>query len=91
MAMSLFPLGLPFITPGALRACMSFPMPPQLLLFRHARGDWGDVPKGDARLNEQALSEGSRIVSVYQVAEYRFYVITEADRGSTTILLAHEY
>lgn len=65
------------------------------LLNRHVSGDWGDVDKGDKRRNEEALIDGERILSKYTVTvENRaqdVYVITEADRRATTVLLTHEY
>jgi hypothetical protein len=91
MATVRFSPGLTYITRGALLACESFPMPPHLLLTRHLEGNWGDLGKADKRRNEEALKDGSRIFSAYQIGEHRFYVITEADRSSTTILLAYEY
>jgi hypothetical protein len=91
MAKQLFPIGALYITPGALHACQSFPMPPDLLLIRHVTGDWSEMSREDQTLNRQAIEDGSRIFSAYQYAEYRFYVITEVGRGSTTILLAEEY
>lgn len=61
-------------------------------LSRHQRGDWGDIPKVDRDENELAVREGFRILSVYRSATgVRFWVITEADRSVTTILLPEEY
>jgi hypothetical protein len=61
------------------------------LLSRHQRGDWGDLCKEDKQTNEQALATGERIFSSYQLATAKFWVITEADRSVTTILLPEEY
>jgi len=59
---------------------------------RHAWGDWGDVSADDAQANERALQEGSRVFSAYALATgERLWIITEADRGSTTVLLPDEY
>ena len=91
MATSLFPLGRTYITPGALEVCQSFPMPPDLLFVRHASGDWREMDQEDQRANREAIEEGSRVFSAYQVGQHRFFVITEADRSTTTILLAEEY
>lgn len=91
MAKALFPLGSLYITPGALAACASFPMPPVVLLTRHAAGDWSEMSEEDQQANRRALEGGSRVFSGYRVGEDRFFVITEADRSSTTILLAEEY
>lgn len=91
MNQALFPLGKTYITPGALSACQSFPLPPDLLFVRHVTGDWDDMTGDDQAANRRALHDGSRIFSAYQIGEIRFFVITEADRSSTTILLADEY
>ena len=63
---------------------------------RHARGDFGDVCNEDFEANLDALSEGLRILSVYHCDNKhgdrtKVYVITEADRSTTTVLLAEEY
>ncbi len=59
---------------------------------RHQAGDWGDVDAHDQAANDQALVEGTRILSVYQAANgTKFWIITEADRSATTILLPEDY
>lgn len=61
-------------------------------VYRHARGDWGDVPPEDARANEDALKIDARILSAYESrAGERVWIITEADRSSTTVLFRDEY
>ena len=61
-------------------------------LRRHVWGDWGDVSVEDARANEAALREDARIFSAYGLATgERLWIITEADRSSTTVLLPDEY
>lgn len=65
-------------------------------LLRHARGDWGDLDPEDCQANEDALLHGGRILSAYWLSvdaenEVRVYVITEADRSATTVLLCEEY
>jgi hypothetical protein len=61
-------------------------------VLRHASGDWGEVCKEDWAANEAALVEGYRLFSVYRSADGRkFWIITEADRSSTTILLPEDY
>ncbi len=61
-------------------------------LGRHARGDWGDVCLDDFRANQIALREGERVFSTYlDRRDNRFYIITEADRSSTTVLLPGDY
>jgi hypothetical protein len=61
-------------------------------LQRHQGGDWGDVDEHDRQANDQALIEGTRLLSVYHAATgTRFWIITEADRSVTTILLPEDY
>lgn len=91
MAKPRFPLGKVYITLGALRACASFPMPPEVLLTRHVSGDWSEMSLDDRFANTCAIHDGSRIFSAYQLGDDRFFVVTEANRATTTILLAHEY
>lgn len=102
--MGLFELGRIVATPGALvvmqRAGILHPAP---LLDRHVSGDWGDVPPEDAAENELSVREGYRIISSYTVdseagerseageGQGRVWIITEADRSSTCILLPSEY
>jgi hypothetical protein len=59
---------------------------------RHIDGDWGDLDDFDKRQNEEALQYGSRLLSAYSDRNQRkFWIITEADRSATTILLPDEY
>ncbi len=59
---------------------------------RHQAGDWGNVEPEDFAANERALLNGARIWSVYHAANgLKFWIITEADRASTTILLPEDY
>jgi hypothetical protein len=60
-------------------------------LARHAAGDWGDLCAFDRRQNEIALRDGYRVLSSYEVPAGRIWIITEADRSVTTILLPEEY
>lgn len=61
-------------------------------LQRHESGDWGEVVSGDWEANEEALKAGDRLLSIYRDSKgTRFYVITEADRSVTTVLLVSEY
>lgn len=84
-------------TPGALRAMAESGQTPDYFLQRHLRGDWGEVDAGDWKLNDQALADGSRILSVYSTLKgIPIWVITEAadDEGrcaATTILLPDEF
>ena len=60
-------------------------------LRRHASGDWGDICPEDRKENELSLKEGFRLLSVYGTGEQRFWIITEADRSVTTVLLPQDY
>lgn len=63
-----------------------------LALARHLSGDWGDMSDEDKRTNDRALKDGSRLFSAYQVREdTRIWIITEADRSATTVLLPEDY
>lgn len=90
--MSLFPLGRTVATPGALAALERAKQGAIDFLARHSRGDWGDVPPEDAAENQRALQHGRRLLSSYRTRlGERIWVITEADRSATTILLPDEY
>jgi hypothetical protein len=61
-------------------------------LARHLRGDWGDCSSADSKQNDVALCCGERLFSVYHATnETKFWIITEADRSATTVLLPEEY
>lgn len=63
-----------------------------LALARHLNGDWGDMSDADKQTNNRALKDGSRLFSAYQVREdTRIWIITEADRSATTVLLPEDY
>lgn len=64
---------------------------PLLLIFRHFRCDWGRVSVEDKILNDQAVDNGLRIVSKYTMDGYDFFVITEASREYTTVMLCSDY
>lgn len=96
-----FELGQLCYTPGAQAALQRYQVSPFQLLARHVAGDWGDVCAEDAEANEDALREGSRLLSSYTLAPpdreseemtpVKVWVITEADRSVTTILLPEDY
>lgn len=94
-----FQLGRLVVTPGALKAFERMAeqevrgATPGELLARHARGDWGDMDAEDLAANDAALHDESRIFSSYKFmgGTCCFWVITEADRSATTILLPNEY
>jgi hypothetical protein len=59
---------------------------------RHQSGDWGDVDAHDREANNRALTEATRLFSVYHsVTGVKFWLITEADRSVTTILMPEDY
>ena len=60
-------------------------------LIRHAAGDWGEVCEEDRQENELSLKEGFRLLSVYRSGETKFWIITEADRSVTTVLMPEDY
>lgn len=84
-----FPFGRLLITPGALDALSTEAV--NKALSRHALGDWGDLCAEDIRANERALEVGSRLFSAYHDGDTKFWIITEADRSATTVLLPSEY
>jgi hypothetical protein len=87
-----FRLGQTVATPGALATLEAAGQHPFLFLARHARGDWGELCPADKRANDRALREGDRLLSAYKTSTgERLWVITEADRSATTILLPSEY
>ena len=59
---------------------------------RHQAGDWGDLSPDDHAANESALTNGARLLSAYYTgAGVKFWIITEADRSVTTILMPEDY
>jgi hypothetical protein len=85
----LFSLGEVVSTTGALEAMRAANVSPLALLHRHLRGDWGNL---DKQLNNQAIRDGSRIFSAYDITPTaKVWLITEADRSTTTFLLPSEY
>jgi hypothetical protein len=101
-----FPLGHVFATPGAVALLEDKNVSASALLNRHLHGDWGDVGAEDAAQNEFAVSRRLRLMSVYRLLDAErlaampesqraaaptVWVITEADRSSTTLLLPKEY
>jgi hypothetical protein len=87
-----FTLGRTLITPGARDAILDAGQLPGDFLERHVTGDWGDLCEEDKQENEFSLENGFRILSAYHTREgVKVWVITEADRSATTILLPSEY
>jgi hypothetical protein len=88
----LFALGQVVATPGALELLESAGKAPSEFISKHQSGDWGDeMCDEDRELNNAALKDGSRLLSAYTVGKDKLWIITEADRSSTTLLLPSEY
>jgi hypothetical protein len=85
------PLGRVVATPGALKLLSERGEDPFDFVARHETGDWGELRAFDRRQNEIALREGYRVLSSYPVGRECVWVITEADRSVTTILLPEDY
>ena len=87
-----FPLGHIVATPGALRALDAAGHGPQEFLARHMQGDWGELDEDDRRENDRSLIDDCRLLSSYRLRDgTKVWIITEADRSATTILLPEEY
>jgi hypothetical protein len=90
MSANKFPLGRTVITPNARDQL--HPADVLEAMKRHSAGDWGDVDEHDRQENEESLIEQSRLVSVYRDRNrVKFWIITEADRSVTTVLLPEDY
>lgn len=89
----LFPLGQIVATPAAIEAFEAARQTPSEFLARHVRGDWGDeICDEDKSSNEEALKDGSRLLSAYRLKTgTKIWIITEADRTSTCVLLPSDY
>jgi hypothetical protein len=88
----LFPLGQIVATPGALAALQRAQQSPTCFLARHSGGDWGELEPTDVAENEYSIAHGFRLLSSYQTnAGEKLWIITEADRSATTLLLPEEY
>ena len=90
--LALFRLGRVVATPGAFRALERAGDTPHTFLERHVCGDWGELDEDDRKENALSLEHGFRLLSVYQTtAGEKLWVITEANREITTILLPEDY
>jgi len=97
MTTTKFPLGQICATPDALAAIEESGQAPDFFLDRHAAGDWGEVCPEDWQLNQESLTDGSRILSAYRTLKgVKIWVITEAEddngnRACSTLLLPENY
>ena len=88
----MFSLGQLVATPGALDALQRNNQEPSEFLQRHLSHDWGDLDGEDKKENDYSVQHGFRILSAYTLEDQtRIWIITEADRSVTTILLPSEY
>jgi hypothetical protein len=78
-------------TPNALENVPELDM--ALALGRHTKGDWGDLTDEDRQANDDAVTNGGRLLSSYRTVPSgtKFWIITEADRSATTVLLPEDY
>jgi hypothetical protein len=90
---ALFPLGQIVATPGALDVLTQARQSPHEFLNRHAIGDWGsELSEEDRAENQYSLQHGFRILSSYRTTSgVKLWIITEADRSVTTVLLPEDY
>jgi len=95
--MQKFELGKTVATPGALEALEAAGQEPSFFIDKHVSGDWGSVDADDGRANDEALTSGERLLSVYRtLLGVEVWVMTEATddegvRAATTILLPEDY
>lgn len=88
----LFRLGILLITPGAILALVEANQSALAFLMRHAYADWGELEQEDKQANDIALSDGGRLFSAYTLSTgQRLWIITEANRSATTLLIPMEY
>lgn len=89
--MSGFTAGVIYVTVGVIESINNETHKVIPLIERHLNQDWGDVCEEDKQSNNQALINGGRLLSSYKLGEETIWIITEADRSATTILLPSEY
>lgn len=88
----LFALGRCVATPRAVEALAASGQSADFFLEQHQRGHWGSVSEGDQRANDAAVVADERILSEYRtLLGMLIWIITEADRSSTCVLLPEEY
>jgi hypothetical protein len=87
-----FEPGVVVATPAALELLRRYGKSPDEYLSRHLSGDWGDLGAFDWQANDQALRQGTRLFSAYAISPLNtLWIITEANRSSTTLLLPEDY
>ena len=87
-----FELGRVVATSGAFSAFEKAAQLPAAFLDRHVNGDWGEVPDADKQENELSVEQGFRILSAYTTsAGDKIWILTEADRSATILMLPEEY
>ena len=87
-----FSLGQTVATPGVLALTAECGQSPTEFLRRHLSGDWGGIDAEDRQANEDALLDGDRLLRSYRVNNgQKLWIITEADRSSTTLVLPEDY
>ena len=92
MSKAKFLLGQLVATPGALKALEEASQNPLEFLSRHQHGDWGELGDEDKKENDFSVLNNFRILSAYILTtRVKIWIITEADRSVTTILLPDEY
>ena len=89
--MALFKLGSIVATPGALQFCEEHSIDTRALIGRHVGGDFGDLDADDVTANVHGIKHELRVFSSYQFKQGKVWIITEADRSSTCLLLPREY
>ena len=85
------PLGTVVFTATALELAKEKDINLVALVLNHRMGNWGDVCAADKKTNDWALANGARILSAYKVKEEKFWVITDAERTSTCVMLPEDY
>lgn len=87
-----FELGHIVATPAALESLRESGQDGSEFLNRHVRGDYGEMPTEDVSANDEAIRDGARVMSAYTTLNgKKLWVITEADRSVTTLLLPEDY
>lgn len=87
-----FSFGIVGMTAGVQSLVQSGELEPLEYLVRHLQGDWGDISDEDRQRNADALVHGNRVLSSYQLPGGQcLWILTEADRSITTLLMPEEY